>query len=404
MGCGQAARRSIFNPRHLSKLKTDTTPIGILRIVGTIVDKEMTENDGKYPVAVLTGFLGSGKTTLLRRLLTDPGMVKTAVLINEFGEIGLDHLLVRSVVENAVILQNGCICCTLRTDLQQGLRDLIDGRAAGKFPEFDRVVIETTGLADPAPIAQTLLIDPMLRYQVRLANIVTTVDGIHGVTQLREHPESLRQAAIADRLVITKTDLISREQLERLKRDLSRLNPTSRIFDVQSDHFDASALLTEGVADAASKLREVQHWLDSSFEADQHDHDHGLDDFQDHHGSVHSPDIKSFSLRVEEEIDWPAFGVWLTALLHRHGDKVLRVKGLLNVADASGPIVLNGVQHVIHQPVHLEQWPDHDHATRIVFVLQGIEPALLKRSMMKFLHAAAGPHQVADTAGQRASA
>jgi G3E family GTPase len=359
----------------------------------------MTENDGKTPVAVLTGFLGSGKTTLLHRLLTDPGMVRTAVLINEFGEIGLDHLLVRSVAEDAVILQNGCICCTLRTDLQQGLRDLIDGRAAGKFPEFDRVVIETTGLADPAPIAQTLLIDPMLRYQVRLANIITTVDGMHGVTQLRKHPESLRQAAIADRLVITKTDLISREQLKGLKSDLSRLNPTSRIFDVQSDYFDASALLTEGIADAASKLREVQHWLDSSFEADQHDHD-----AHDHHGSAHSSNIKSFSLRVEEEIDWAAFGVWLTALLHRHGEKVLRVKGLLNVADASGPIVLHGVQHVVHPPVHLEQWPDQDHASRIVFVLQGIEPALLKRSMMNFLHAAAGRRKVADPTDQRAHA
>jgi len=212
---------------------------------------------------------------------------------------------------------------------------------------------------------------------------------MHGVTQLREHPESLRQAAIADRLVITKADLVSHDQLDALRRDLLHLNPTSRIFDVQSDHFDAAALLTEGIADPASKLREVQHWLDS-FGTD-HDHDHGVHGTHEHHGSIHSSDIKSFSLRVEEEIDWPAFGVWLTALLHRHGDKVLRVKGLLNVADASGPIVLHGVQHVIHPPIHLEQWPDHDHASRIVFVLQGIEPALLERSMTKFLRAAGGP-------------
>jgi G3E family GTPase len=353
--------------------------------------------DTRIPVAVLTGFLGSGKTTLLRRLLTDPGMAKTAVLINEFGEIGLDHLLVRSVVENAVILQNGCICCTLRTDLQQGLRDLIDGRSGGKFPEFDRVVIETTGLADPAPIAQTLLIDPMLRYQVRLANIITTVDGMHGAAQLRSHAESLRQAAIADRLVLTKTDLISPTQLESLQRDLSRLNPTARGFDVQSDRFDAAALLTEGVTDPATKLREVRHWLSVSADV-AHDHhlDHG-----DHgaHGSIHSDDITSFSLRIAEQIDWTAFGVWLTALLHRHGNKVLRVKGLLNIAGASGPVVLHGVQHVIHPPVHLDEWPDEDRASRIVFVLQGIPPSTIDRSLRMFLQAARGP--AAPTPRQR---
>jgi G3E family GTPase len=349
---------------------------------------QMPEGYSKFPVTVLTGFLGSGKTTLLRRLLTEPGMGRTAVLINEFGEIGLDHLLVRSIVEDAVILQNGCVCCTLRTDLQQGLRDLIDGRANGKFPEFDRVVIETTGLADPAPIAQTLLIDPMLRHQVRLANIVASVDGVHGLSQLSRHPESLRQAAIADRIVVTKSDLISAEQQKTLKCELSRLNPTSRIFDVQSDRFDAAVLLTEGITDPATKLSEVQHWLASSLSPNHVDHDHGVHGGNEHHVSIHSSDIKSFSLRVEDQIDWTAFGVWLTALLHRHGDKVLRVKGLLKVAGAPGPIVLNGVQHVIHPPIHLERWPDHDCASRIVFVLQGIEPALLEQSMKEFLRAA----------------
>jgi G3E family GTPase len=354
----------------------------------------MTETRTRYPVAVLTGFLGSGKTTILRRLLTDPGMDKTAVLINEFGEIGLDHLLVKSVVGDAVILQNGCICCTLRTDLQQGLRDLIDGRSYGAFPEFDRVVIETTGLADPAPIAQTLLLDPMLRYQVRLANIITTVDGMHGSAQLRSHPESLRQAAVADRLVITKSDLISRAQLEALTRELLRLNPTSRILDAQSDRFTASALLTDGLTDPATKLKEIQHWLESSKSAAAHDHDHAHDhadhDPDAHLGADHSRHIKSFSLRIADEIDWTAFGVWLTALLHRHGEKVLRVKGLLNVSGATSPVVLHGVQHVIHPPIHLDQWPDDDRASRIVFVLQDIEPAVLDRSLRQFLQAAGG--------------
>jgi G3E family GTPase len=351
----------------------------------------VAERGTRLPVAVLTGFLGSGKTTLLRRLLTDPGMSNAAVLINEFGEIGLDHLFVRSVAESAVVLQNGCICCTLRTDLQQGLRDLIDGRAASTFPDFDRVVVETTGLADPAPIAQTLLIDPMLRYQVRLANIITTIDGTYGAAQLNKHPEALRQAAIADRLVVTKTDLISHEQFEALAPQLLRLNPTARIFDVHSHEFDASSLLFEGVADSATKLDEVRHWVEAAF-ALEHRHGHdGKEGVHERLGAFHSSDISSFSLRIEEKIDWAAFGVWLTALLHRHSDKVLRVKGLLNVSDALGPVVLNGVHHVIYPPVHLEDWPDSDRASRLVFVVQGIKPAVLSHSLRRFLRAASGP-------------
>lgn len=352
----------------------------------------MTEGGTRFPVAVLTGFLGSGKTTLLRRLLTDPGMSKAAVLINEFGEIGLDHLFVKSVAEGAVVLQNGCICCTLRTDLQQGLRDLIDSRGRGGFPDFDRVVIETTGLADPAPIAQTLLIDPMLRHQVRLANIITTVDGMHAVAQLGQHTEALRQVAVADRLVITKTDLVSPEQFRALARELLRLNTTARIFDVHSHDFDGSSLLFQGVADPATKLAEVRHWVEAASAAD-HDHSHdGSEDAHEHEhlGRLHSSDIASFSLRIEEEIDWAAFGVWLTSLLHRHGTEVLRVKGLLNVSDALGPVVLNGVQHVIHPPVHLEEWPGDDRASRLVFVVQGIAPDKLRRSLATFLRAAGG--------------
>jgi G3E family GTPase len=339
----------------------------------------------RIPVSVLTGFLGSGKTTLLRQLLVDPGMNRTAVIINEFGEIGLDHLLVKSVLEDAVVLQNGCVCCTLKTDLRQGIADMIDGRSEGKFPDFDRIVVETTGLADPAPIAQTLLIDPMLRNQVRLANIVATVDGLLGAEQLQAHAESMRQAAVADRLVVTKTDMVSPAMAQALKRELARLNPTARVYDVQADKFDARALLTEGITDSATKLAEVRYWLEAS-EAD-HDHE-DVDGPHLHLVGQHSERIKSFSLRVEEEIDWTAFGVWLTALLHRHGPKVLRVKGLLRVPGATGPVVLHGVQHVIHPPVHLDEWPDADHASRIVFVVQGIEPALLRRSLMTFLCAA----------------
>lgn len=349
--------------------------------------RAMADNP-RIPVAVLTGFLGSGKTTLLRKLLGEPSMNRTAVLINEFGEIGIDHLLVKSVLEGAVVLQNGCICCTLRTDLREGIASIIDSRYAGKFPEFDRIVVETTGLANPAPIAQTLLIDPMLRSQVRLANIIATVNGVLGAEQLSTHEELLRQAAVADRLVITKTDMIAPDRAQALKSALSRLNPAARIFDGNAGGFDAGALFTGGVSDPNTKLAEVLHWLPSAKQDHSHrDEKHQGDGDHIHLDDNHSVDIQSFSLRVEEEIDWTAFGIWLTLLLHRHGAKILRVKGLLRVSDAAGPIVLHAVQHVIYPPIHLEQWPDDDHASRIVFIVQGVNPAVLSRSLMAYLRA-----------------
>jgi G3E family GTPase len=213
-----------------------------------------------------------------------------------------------------------------------------------------------------------------------------------GAGQLGTHEESLRQAAVADRLVITKTDMIDSQDAEKLKRALTRLNPTARIFDVNSTAFDAEALLTNGISDPATKLAEVQHWLSSAEDS----HAHGNDGNLGHHdhrnhihlGGNHAVNIQSFSLRVEEDMDWTAFGIWLTLLLHRHGAKILRVKGLLRVPDAIGPIVLHGVQHVIHPPVHLDEWPNDDRASRLVFIVQDIDPLLLRRSLMAFLRAA----------------
>src|SRR5882724_9814021 len=355
----------------------------------------MTGDGSRLPVTVLTGFLGSGKTTLLRRLLSAPDMAGTAVLINELGEVGLDHLLVRAVHEGAVLLQNGCLCCSLRGDLQRGLRDLLDGRSAARLPDFDRVVIETTGLADPAPIIHTLIADPMLRHQVHLSNVVATVDGVHGRAQLDTHGESLRQAAMADRIVITKSDIAAPGAIDRLRSRLGQVNATAALIDAQADLLRPAQLLSEGIADPATRLAEVRRWLAlPAADVDSHDHD----------AAPHHAGVRTFSLRIEEPVDWTAFGVWLTSLLYCHGRRVLRVKGLLNVADLpERPVVLHGVQTVIHPPTHLDAWPDDDRASRLVFIVEGLDPAAIRRSMAIFLGAAARSHPLTAAATRRST-
>ena len=341
-------------------------------------------NDDRTPVTVLTGFLGSGKTTLLRRLLSADRMDRTAVVINEFGEVGLDHLLVRSVTDNAVVLQNGCICCTIRSDIQTSFRELIDGRATGEIPPFDRIVVETTGLADPVPIVQTLVSDPMLRHQTRMANVVATIDAVLGLGQLGDHPESLRQAAIADHLVLTKADIAEPQAAEVLRSKLASLNPTARIFDLNSQQISVPDLVSKDPFDPQLKGDEVRRWLAAlPIPTNGPDRDHGNDA---HFG--HDHEIGSFVLRTDRLIDWTAFGVWLSALVHRHGRRVLRIKGLLNVPDADGPVVLNTVQNIVHRPFHLDDWPDNDRSTRIVFIVQGLDPDTIRRSLDLFLDAA----------------
>ncbi len=333
-------------------------------------------------MTVLTGFLGSGKTTLLRRLLSADYMDRTAVVINEFGEVGLDHLLVRSVTDNAVVLQNGCICCTIRADIQTSFRELIDGRSSGEVPPFDRIVVETTGLADPVPIVQTLVGDPMLRHQTRMANVVATIDAVLGLRQLGDHPESLRQAAIADCLVLTKADIAGPQAADLLRSRLASLNPTAQIFE--SGQVSVSALVREDAFDPRSKSDEVRRWLTAlPSPTDGPDRDHGNDA---HFG--HDHEIRSFVLRTDRPIDWTAFGVWLSALVHRHGRRVLRIKGLLNVPDADGPVVLNTVENIVHRPFNQDELPDSDRYTRKVFIVQGLDPATIRRSLDRFLDAA----------------
>jgi G3E family GTPase len=308
----------------------------------------------KTPVSLVTGFLGSGKTTLLSRLLAHPETGETAVIVNELGEVAIDHHLLRRVDERTVLLKSGCICCSLRGDLADELRDLLGRRDRGEIPAFRRVVVETTGLADPAPILYTLVSEPVVKHHFRLERVIATVDAVHGL----RGPESIKQAVAADRLVVTKTDLAG---CRGLVRRLGRINPTAEILEASFGEVEPDVLL-------GGRERDPR---DLSF-ADDHSH---LDE------------VHACCLVFEEELDWTAFGIWLTMLLQSRGEDVLRVKGLLNVGDP-GPLVLNGVQHVIHPPAHLEEWPDDDRRSRIVFIGRGIEQRALERSLAAFNRAA----------------
>ncbi len=330
--------------------------------------------DGFIPVNLLTGFLGSGKTTLLQRLLANPDMANTAVLINEFGEIGLDHLLLENIDEETVILQSGCVCCTIRGDLSNAIRALYNKRERGDVPSFDRLAIETTGLADPAPIVSTLLADPVVRHHFRLGNVVTTVDGLHGMMQLETHPESVKQAAVADHLIVTKSDIAAAADVAALTSMLRRINPAASFHKSADEDLRPDTLFRNDIYDPATKAAAVGDWLRTEAE-----HDHGNRDV-----NRHDRGIRAFSITEDQPLDWTAFGMWLTMLLNRHGENILRVKGILNVAGAETPVVIHGVQYTVHPPAHLERWPTDDHRSRIVFIVHSLSPDSIKRSLAAF--------------------
>jgi G3E family GTPase len=311
----------------------------------------------RLPVVLVTGFLGSGKTTLLSRLLARPELGEAAVIVNELGEVAIDHHLLRRVDERTVVLSSGCVCCTLRGDLADELRDLLSRRTRGEIPPFRRVLVETTGLADPAPILNTLLVEPVVQHHFEPGAVVATVDGVNGLGQLDRQPETLKQIVVADRLVVTKADVAARGAVVRLEERLRTLNPAAELLEVSFGEVDPGVLLAPGDRDPRGiELGE-----------------------SDGHGG----EIRAFVLFLARPVDWRAFGIWLTMLLQSRGADVLRVKGLLDVG-AAGPVLLNGVQHVVHPPEHLDAWPDEDRRTRIVFIVRGIEEAELEESLAAF--------------------
>jgi G3E family GTPase len=344
----------------------------------------------KRPITIVTGFLGSGKTTLLRRLLAGPEARDTAVLVNEFGEVGLDHYLMQRIDEQTILLGGGCVCCTVRHDLVRTLTDLLDQDQRGAIPRLKRVVIETTGLADPAPILFTVVTDPMLQHHFRIEGVVTTVDAVNGRLHLDRHPESLKQVVSADEIVVTKTDLALPNTVNLLIARLQAINPAARITTAVFGHVDPRRLL--GPRDGATPAARLASTLPAAAPAPAHD-------VLGTH-SRHAGETRSLALTFVQPLDWIAFSVWLSMLLHARGEDVLRVKGLLNVG-AAGPVVLNGVQHIMHAPEHLERWPSADQHSHLVFILDAIEPHDIVRSLRAFQHLLGAEPHVDDADLQR---
>ncbi len=373
------------------------------------------------PMTVITGFLGAGKTTLLNRLLRDPAMAETAVIVNEFGEIGIDHVLVERVDDGVVELSSGCLCCTIRGDLVTTLEDLLKRLDNGRLAALKRVVIETTGLADPAPILHTVMRHPYLVRRYRLDGVVTLVDAVNGMATLDTQIEAVKQAAVADRIVLSKADLCDTPERQRvliaLKTRLKVLNPAAPILDVAAGEATPAALLETGLWNPERKTADVTAWLAEEAYRDReaerrraeagghghhghhHVHDHGAHDHDhDHEGhdhgdhghahdvNRHDDHIRAFCLATDRPMSAGTLDLFLELLRSAHGPKLLRVKGVVRLAeDPERPVVLHVVQHVLHPVAQLERWPDEDRRTRLVFITRDLEEAFVKRMFDAFV-------------------
>lgn len=342
--------------------------------------------DEPLPVSVLTGFLGSGKTTVLRHLLGHPAMDETAVVVNEFGKVGLDHLLVETAEEDTVLLNSGCLCCTVRGDLIETLRRLYRRRVRREVPAFRRLVIETTGLADPAPILHTLMNDPLLAARFRLDGVVATVDAALGAATLDRHAEAVKQAAVADRLLLTKTDLVGADAQDALVARLAALNPAAPLYAVVHGAIEPGRLMGAGLYDPETKSLDVRRWL----RAEAYD-DPGAHGSHGHDVNRHDDRIRAFAVTTERPLDWDRFNGWIEMLIACYGADILRLKGILNVADLDRPLVIHGVQHLFHPPVLLEAWPDADRRSRLVFVTRDLDRATFERTLREFTQGGPAP-------------
>jgi G3E family GTPase len=322
------------------------------------------------PVTVITGFLGSGKTTLLSALLKKEEMKNVAVIINEFGEVGLDHALVEHSDENVIELQNGCICCTIQGDLQKTMLDLIDKMTKGEISYFDKVIIETTGLADPVPIIHTLISSMDLQRIYTLDGVITVVDATNGEKTLDLQPEAVKQAALAERIIISKIDLIEKDKVLSLETRLRAINPSIKIIKSSFGNVSISDLINLGAYDPFSKSRDVKEWLAAESMDTHHDHDH-----DHHHVNVnrHDENIEAFSMTSDKPVNMMAFGLFKDLLMAQMGPDLLRLKGIINIEGKDRPAVIHGVQHIFHPVQWLERWPDSDKQTKLVFITRNVK-------------------------------
>lgn len=326
--------------------------------------------DHRIPVTLLTGFLGSGKTTLLNKLLSHPGMKDTAVIINELGEAGLDHILAQNVessyvADNTVLLQSGCLCCTLSNELADTMRDLFFKRAMEAIPQFNRLVIETTGMADPGPILGNLMNEPVIESVYRLDAVVVTIDAAYGAEQIDTHAEARKQAAVADVLLITKTDLATPEQTEQLKEKLIALNPGATQHRVLHGEIDPDFIIDVGLFDPTGKQAEPQRWLRAPLKSAK---PRGMLP-----KTTHGDEISSFTVYMPKPLNWRDLKPVILKLCQTYGEQLLRLKGIIHAEDQPAPLAIHAVHFTPYPPTLLEGWDEDEPISRVVLIGKGLD-------------------------------
>lgn len=335
----------------------------------------MNDKTTLLPVHVISGFLGSGKTTLLKSVLASEDFGDSAVLINEFGDVGLDNRLLGDIAEDAVLLSSGCVCCTIRGELSDALRRLMSQRQDGEIPPFQRIILETTGLADPGPIASTITADPVLRHHLRPGTNLTLVDALNATASRKLHPVWESQVAAADKLVISKIDLVDQTQLDAVQSLIDTINPAAQQLGPEALSQASDALFSSGPHIDHYSYAEVKTWLGPWRKPPTPD------------TSAHLGGAQSFRLCFDGEVDWTCFGLWLSMLLNRHGSHIMRVKGVLHVKGDTRPVVIHGVQHTIHPPEHVDVWPQNDRISELIFITHGISAKRVTDSLNTFMNA-----------------